>query len=81
MHQMVQDLRQLLARDVGVVLLGFLVKWGFVRYLESVGREPSKPDGKQFSRYLIAICKGILLAIIEERNREEAAGAVDARPS
>jgi hypothetical protein len=71
MMHFTQDLRQILARDMGVVLLRYLVKWGFIRTTEVEG-QPLQIDRKQFTRYLVAIAKGIVGAILEERGRQEA---------
>lgn len=86
MMQFTQDLRQLLARDVGVVLLGYLTKWGFVKTISVAGK--TQVDSRQFTRYLVAIAKAILVAVLEERARQEMPpqeiathGAEDGRPS
>jgi len=71
MLQFTQDLRQLLARDVGVVLLTYLTKWGFVKTTVVAGKVVI--DSKQFTRYLVAIARAIIVSILEERSRQEAA--------
>lgn len=71
MHQFTQELRQLLARDIGVVLLRYLIKWGFVRTVEVQGK--TQVDAKQFTRYLVVIARAIIVAVLEERNRQETA--------
>jgi hypothetical protein len=60
---LMNDLRGLLAKELGVPYLKFLIKWGFVKTTGGVA------DRVTFTRYLVAIAKAILLAIFEERKR------------
>jgi len=62
---MVGDLRTVLARDVGVVLVKFLSKWGF---LTTTDRQIL---AKQAGRYIAAAARGIMVALIEERDKME----------
>jgi hypothetical protein len=65
---MLSDLRRIFSEG-GTPYLRFLLKWGFIeadanRLLETL-------DRRAFSRYLAAIARGVLVAIVEERNRIE----------
>jgi hypothetical protein len=61
---LVGDLRIILARDVGAVLVKFLVKWGFMS-------EDRQVMAKQAGRYIAAIARGIITAVLEERDKME----------
>lgn len=58
---LMNDLRNLLAKDVGVSLGGFLMKWGFI----------STMNPKILGRYLSAIARAILTAVLQERVKIE----------
>jgi hypothetical protein len=62
---LLSDLRQMMARDMGVPLLRFLVKWGFC------DADPDDLAGtldrRVFSRYLAAIAAAVLQAVLETR--------------
>lgn len=66
---MVNDMRLLLSGSQGVPYLKFLMKWGFLAGKESdvVGTV----DRKKFARYLAAVSKGILTAVLAERARQD----------
>jgi predicted RNA-binding Zn-ribbon protein involved in translation (DUF1610 family) len=51
------DLRTSLAKEMGTVLVKFLLKWGFM----------PKPDTRLLARYLTVAGRAMLLAIITER--------------
>lgn len=74
--QIVNDLRRIMSKDMGVVLLQFLLKWGFV------SGDPSKiketVNVKEFSRYLSTITRMIVAGIMEERSKIERERVVSA---
>lgn len=63
---LVGDLRTILAREVGVTLVRFLQKWGF--FTNETDRVLM---AKQAGRYMAAIARGIVTAVLEERDRME----------
>lgn len=63
--RMVGDLRTVLARDVGAVLVTFLSRWGF---LNTTDRQVM---AKQAGRYIAAAARAIMVALIEERDKME----------
>jgi hypothetical protein len=65
------ELRKLLSGELGLPYLKFLVRWGFVK--ADMGDIAGTLDRKIFSRYMAAIARAVLTAIIEERARAEAA--------
>jgi hypothetical protein len=71
---MVKDLRALLSGSLGLPYLKFLVKWGFLKC--DLERVADTIDRKQFARYLVAIAKGVITAVMAERTRAEEAKAV-----
>ena len=60
-----QDIRSTLSGEVGVALLRFLVKWGFVEVRKGAGT-----DKKAVAGYLAAISVGVLNAVLKERSRQ-----------
>ncbi len=61
---LVGDLRGVLAKDGGTVFARFLQKWGFL--------DPEKPEAaKLLGRYLAAIARSTLTAILNERQAIE----------
>jgi hypothetical protein len=64
LSSLVGDLRIILARDAGPVLVTFLLKWGFMS-------EDKQIMAKQAGRYIAAIARGIVTAILEERDKME----------
>lgn len=62
---MVGDLRTVLAKDVGVTLVQFLSKWGFLN------SKDQQVLAKQAGRYISAAARGIMAAFIEERDKME----------
>lgn len=62
---MMSDLRKLLAGELGLPYLKFLLKWGFLE--GDIARAKDTIDRKKFSRYIAAIAQAILLAVIETR--------------
>jgi len=65
------ELRRLLSGELGFPYLKFLIKWGFLKADERdvVGTL----DRKAFARYIAAIARAILTAVLEERSRAAAA--------
>ncbi len=63
--RMMGDLRSLLAGEVGVPYLRFLLKWGFVKADQQ--NIAGTLDRKMFSRYLAVIGQAIIKALLEER--------------
>lgn len=64
---MVGDLRTLLSRDLGTEMARFLQKYGFIDVLG-----PKRAfAGKLVGRYLAAIARHIIMALIEERDKIE----------
>lgn len=70
------ELRKLLSGELGFPYLKFLVKWGFIKADQQ--DIANTLDRKAFARYLAAIARAILTAIIEERSRAEAASSAKA---
>lgn len=62
---MVNDMRQLLAGQLGLPYLRFLIKWGFVK--ADVLDPGNTIDRKQFATYLAAIGTGVLTAVLKCR--------------
>jgi len=62
---MISDLRALIASDIGVVLVRFLNKWGFL-----TGRD-QQTMGKQAGRYMSAAARAIMTSVLEERDKME----------
>jgi len=63
---LVNDLRQVMMKDVGIVLLRYLQKWGFVDM-----QQDKVVIAKQLGRYVAAAARGIVTAIFEERDKME----------
>lgn len=63
------DLRTVLAKHCAIPLGGFLLKWGFLERALNGGHIVLNP--KQLSRYMTAISKAVLTAVIEERQQQE----------
>lgn len=63
--KMVGDLRILLAKDVGVVIVRFLQNWGFMNTADR------QVMAKQAGRYVAAAARGIITAVLEERDKME----------
>lgn len=63
---LVNDLRTVMAKDVGLVLLRYLEKWGFVDM-----KQDKTVVSRQLGRYIAASARGIVMAIFEERNKME----------
>lgn len=68
---MMNDLRGLLSGELGVPYLKYLMKWGFVT--GDLSRPRDTIDRKAFARYVASIARSILVGILEERSRSEAA--------
>ncbi len=67
--EMMNDVRQLLSGSLGVPYLKFLLKWGFVKgEVTDIG---GTVDRKQFARYLARIGHAVLMAVIDERTKQE----------
>lgn len=60
-RNLMSDIRNLLAGEMGLPYLKFLIKWGFVREVSG------SPDRVALTRYLVAIAKAILVGIFNER--------------
>ena len=77
-REMMGDIRKFLSAELGLPWLKFLFKWGFLEGdLERLGETL---DRKRFARYLAAIGRATLMAVIEERakqSREAAQKVVD----
>ena len=67
---MASDLRVQLAKDMGKLYLGYLIKWGFV----------SKPDPKLLARYLKDISDATLKSIMQTRLELEREN-IDGKPA
>lgn len=66
--EMMNGLRQILAGELGLPYLKFLLKWGF---LEGDLKDPAHTiDRKKFARYMAAIGHAILTAVIAERAKQ-----------
>jgi hypothetical protein len=63
---LVGDLRTLMGQEMGLVLLRFFVKWGFI----SEATEKTVMS-RQLARYLAAAARGIITALFEERQKME----------
>jgi len=75
LYRMLNDLRSLLSGELGLPYLKFLMKWGF---LEGDVNNPARTiDRKQFARYIAAIGRAVLNAMIVERSRAEAERAAE----
>ena len=70
---MVNELRQLLAGELGVPYLRFLLKWGFVK--ADPERLAQTVDRKEYARYISAIAGGIMESLVKTRARIAEAGA------
>ena len=68
---LVNDMRRLLSGELGLPYLKFLLKWGFLA--GDMADVLGTVDRKAFARYMAAISKGILVSLLEERSRAEAA--------
>lgn len=78
--EFVNDLRQMLSGELGVVMLRFLLKWGFLK--ADTNNLAQTLDRKEFARYLMRICKAVADALIEERIEQEINGVREqGRPS
>lgn len=66
---MLNDVRSVLSGELGLPYLKFLMKWGFIT------GDPKNPvatvDRKAFARYMAAIGRALVTAMIEERSRAE----------
>lgn len=67
---MLNDVRKLLSGELGLPYLRFLTKWGFLQ--GSAANAAATIDRKAFARYLAAIARAIMSAVIMERARAEA---------
>lgn len=63
------DLRNILAKELGLPYLKFLIKWGFIS--ADVKDVAGTLDRKTFARYLSRIAQAILLALLDERRKIE----------
>lgn len=70
------EMRKLLSGELGLPYLKFLLRWGFLK--ADVANIDKTLDRKAYSRYIAAIARAILTAIIEERARSAAADAATA---
>ena len=66
---MMNDLRNLISGELGVPYLKFLIRWGFLQ--ADVARLRDTLDRKKFARYVAAIARSLLIAIVEERVKIE----------
>jgi hypothetical protein len=64
-RDMMSGMRQLLAGELGLPYLKFLLKWGFLE--GDIARAAATIDRKKFARYIAAIAQAILMAIIDTR--------------
>lgn len=64
------EMRRLLSGELGLPYLRFLIKWGFLKADEK--DIAGTLDRKAFARYIAAIAKSVLTAILEERARAAA---------
>lgn len=67
---MMNEVRRLLSGELGLPYLKFLLKWGFLT--GDINNIVATLDRKAFARYMAAIGKAILIALLEERSRVEA---------
>jgi hypothetical protein len=65
---LVGDLRLMLAKDVGNHFAKFLTKWGFI----DVTGANKALAGRRMGRYLSAIARSIVTALLQERDKMEA---------
>lgn len=68
LREMMGDVRKFLSAELGLPWLKFLIKWGFLEGdIEHLGETL---DRKKFARYLAAIGRATLMAVIEERAKQ-----------
>jgi hypothetical protein len=67
---MLNDVRRLLSGTLGLPYLKFLMKWGFLT--GDMANPAGTIDRKAFARYMAAIGRTVLTAVLEERSRAEA---------
>lgn len=65
---MMSDVRSMMAGQLGVPYLKFLLKWGFLE--ADVNNLKGTLDNKKFSRYLATIAHSVLKALIEAKENE-----------
>lgn len=70
MSGMLNDMRQLLSGELGLPYLKFMLKWGFLA--GDIHNPAASINRKKLARYFAAIARGILIAMYEERGRQEA---------
>lgn len=75
--EMMNDVRQLLSGQLGMPYLKFLLKWGFLQ--GDLTDLHGTLDRKKFARYLARIGHSILVAVIEERSKQEGQKNVESR--
>lgn len=63
------DLRTLISKELGLPLLRFLIKWGFIQAEHN--NIAGTLDRRAFSRYLAAIAQGIIKSVLETRRTLE----------
>lgn len=66
--EMMNDARQLLAGELGLPYLKFLLKWGFIE--GGANNLAATLDRKMFARYLSAIGHAVLNAVLAERMKQ-----------
>lgn len=66
---LVSEMRALISTDMGVPLLKFLIRWGFLS--ADLDNLANTVDRKLFSRYLAAIAKNILVTMLSQREALE----------
>lgn len=73
LNGMLNDLRQLLSGELGFPYLKYLMKWGFIT--GDLNRPLETIDRKALARYVASIARSIMVGLLEERSKVEAARA------
>lgn len=74
----VNDIRSLMSKELGLPILKLLLKWGFVT-LEDLNDISGTLDRKVFSKYLASISAAIVKAILETSRAIAAEGVTDGK--
>ena len=68
-REMMSDIRRLYSSELALAHLKFLLKWGFLD--GDIERAAATIDRRRFSRYLSAIARASLIALVQERQTIE----------
>lgn len=75
--EMMNDVRRLLAGELGLPYLRFMLKWGFLE--GNIDNLAGTLDRKKFARYLAVIGHSILTAVILERTKQSEGKALQTK--